>query len=304
MKTPGLSIVIPSYNTARMTLRCCQAVLRSMPDDAEVIVADDGSRDGTAELHQLETPQVRVVRLDINRGFAAAANRGIEAAQGRIILLLNSDTVVETDALHTILASFNADPRLGIAGARLVNPDGTPQWSGGRTPTLKWMIGVVSGAGHLARFFRRAPRSNSGRDIDWVSGAALAFRRDVWKDAGPLDERFLFYCQDIEFCLRAHAAGWRIRIVEDARVIHELGGTIAAGNPLRHDPERLWPDLLTWGKLHYGRSWSAFAQITLTIVAILRIGGRIIRRPLRRDATTAALIRATRRLVRGTRRNE
>lgn len=274
-----------------------------MPDDAEVIVADDGSRDGTAELLAVETPQVRVVRLESNGGFAAAANRGVEAARGRIILLLNSDTVVEADALHTILASFDSNPHLGIAGARLLNADGTAQWSGGRTPKLMWMIGVVSGAGHLARFFRRTTRNNSGRDIDWVSGAALAFRREVWKDAGSLDERFLFYCQDIEFCLRARAAGWQVRIVEDARVMHELGGTIAGDNPLRHDPERLWPDLLTWGTLHYGQSWSVFARIALTIAAILRIGGRIIRRPLRRDATAAALIRATRRLARGTRKN-
>jgi GT2 family glycosyltransferase len=267
-----------------------------MTDDTEIIVADDGSRDGTAELLAVEAPRVRVVRLESNRGFAAAANRGIEAAQGRIILLLNSDTVVESGALRAIVASFDSDSRLGIAGARLVNPDGTPQWSGGRTPTLMWMVGVVSGAGHLARFFRRATRSESGGEIDWVSGAALAFRRDVWKDAGPLDERFLFYCQDIEFCLRAHAAGWQVRIVEDARVMHELGGTVAGDNPLRHDPERLWPDLLTWGKLHYGRGWSVLARIALVMAAYLRIAGRIMRRPFRRDTTTAALLRATRKI--------
>ncbi len=297
MKTSVLSVVIPSYNTARMTLRCCQAVLRSMPVDSEVIVADDGSHDGTAELLAGETPQVRVIRLESNRGFAKAANRGIEAAQGNIILLLNSDTVVEADALHAILASFDSDPQLGVAGAQLLNDDGTPQWSGGRTPTLIWMIGVVSGAGHLSRFFRRAPRSDARKDIDWVSGAALALRRQVWKNAGPLDERFLFYCQDIELCLRARAAGWQVRIIENARVLHELGGTVAGGNPLRHDPERLWPDLLTWGKLHYGRWWSVLARVVLVIVASLRVAGRTIRRPMRRDATTAALIRATRRLV-------
>jgi GT2 family glycosyltransferase len=192
VSTPPLSVVIPSYDTARMTLRCCQAVLRSLPEGAEVIVADDGSGDGTAEILAGEVPQVRVVRHENNRGFAAAANQGIDAANGRIILLLNSDTVVEASALHAILSSFDSDPQLGIAGAQLLNHDGTPQWSGGRTPTLPWMIGVVSGAGHLSRFFRRARRTDARKEIDWVSGAALAFRREVWIDAGPLSERFLF----------------------------------------------------------------------------------------------------------------
>ena len=292
-----LSIVIPSYDTASMTLRCCQAVLASMPDSSEVIVADDGSRDGTAELLAREVPDVRVVRLESNRGFAAAANRGVAAARGRIILLLNSDAVVEAGALRAILAAFHDDPALGVAGARLLNDDGTPQWSGGRAPTLPWMIGVVSGAGQLARFFRGRGREHTRREIDWVSGAAMAFRREVWRDAGPLSERFLFYCQDIDLCLRAHNAGWHIRVIDEARVVHALGATVSAGNPQRHDPERLWPDLLAWGAAAYGKRWAMLARAVLVAVAAARIGWRMRWRPLRRDAATDALVRATRRLI-------
>lgn len=308
---PDLSIVIPSYDTAAMTLRCCRAVLASMPDSSEVIVADDGSTDGTAEVLAREAPEVRVVRLESNRGFAAAANRGVAAAAGRIVLLLNSDAVAEADALGAILAAFDDDPRLGVAGARLLNDDGTPQWSGGRTPTLPWMIGAVSGAGHLSRFFRRSS-DGTRREVDWVSGAAMAFRREVWKDAGPLNERFLFYCQDIEFCLRAKTAGWRVRVIEEARVTHGLGRTILATGRRAHpdaapalsrrepgglDPERLWPDLLTWGTAHHGRRWSMLARPSLVAAAAARIAWRKLRRPLRRDATTDALVRAMRRLA-------
>jgi len=81
------------------------------------------------------------------------------------------------------------------------------------------MIGVVSGVGHFARVFRRGTPGDAGPDIDWLSGAAMAFRREVWTDAGPLNERFRFYCQDIEFCARARDAGWRVHIVPEARVI-------------------------------------------------------------------------------------
>src|SRR5258706_2926432 len=186
---PDLSVVIPTFNTASMTLRCCRAVLAAMPPATEVIVADDGSSDGTAELLGREAPGVTVVRLESNRGFAPAANRGARATHGRIILLLNSDAIVEEGALKAIVAAFDADPTLGVVGARLVNEDGTAQWSGGRTPTLPWMIGVVSGAGRFGRFFRRRPRQDDPMwhrhsclgDGRWVSGPAMAGRRRGWE---------------------------------------------------------------------------------------------------------------------------
>lgn len=260
-----------------------------------MIVADDGSTDETEELLRREVPSVQVVRLESNRGFAAAANRGVSVARGDIILLLNSDAMVSEGALQAIVAAFD-DPILGIAGARLVNEDGTPQWSGGRTPTLLWMIGVVSGAGRFARLFRwnAQHRHFCLCEVAWVSGAAMAFRRDVWDAAGSLDERFRFYCQDIEFCLRARKAGWRVAIVEDARVVHAIGGTIAGDDALRHDPARLWPDLLDWGTAQYGRRWSVVARIVLVTVAWLRVAWSTVFR--RRQ--TAALVRGARSLQR------
>src|SRR6266851_5308145 len=116
-----LSVVIPTFDTAAMTLRCCGAVLASMPDSTEVIVADDGSSDGTADLLAREVPAVQVVRLESNRGFAAAANRGVAAARGRVIVLLNSDALVESGALRALLAACTDDGNAGVAGAQLLN---------------------------------------------------------------------------------------------------------------------------------------------------------------------------------------
>jgi GT2 family glycosyltransferase len=300
---PDLSIVIPTFDTASMTLRCCRSVLASKPASAEVIVVDDGSVDGTADLLAREVPEVEVVRLESNHGFAGAANRGVAVARGSIILLLNSDALIEqsgqANALHSLLTAFDSEPALGVAGAQLVNEDGTLQWSGGPTPTLLWLVGVVSGAGQLARFFRARTQPQGNREVDWVSGAAMAFRRRVWSDAGPLDERFRFYCQDLAFCLRARGAGWRVRVVPEARVIHQIGGTIAGGSALRHDPERLWGDLMAWGSSYYRSPWPFFARFVLTCVAWLRIGWRVLRSPLRCDDTTNALMRAARSLRKG-----
>jgi len=261
-----LSIVIPTFDTAAMTKRCCEAVLASLPADAEVIVVDDGSRDDTASMMP---PRVRVIRLEENRGYAIAANRGVNESAGDIVLLLNSDAIVEAGALDALLRAFDQDPSLGVAGARLLNAGGTPQWSGGRTPTLPWMIGVVSGAGALARVFGAV--SDKPAEVDWVSGAAMAFRREVWDKAGGLSERYRFYCQDIDFCLDARALGWDVRIIEAARVVHAHGATIAPSHPLHYDPEKLWPDLVTWGSAHYSRFWWApRARRILAGVAWLR----------------------------------
>ncbi|HEX3067395.1 MAG TPA: glycosyltransferase, partial [Thermoanaerobaculia bacterium] len=139
------SIVIPTFNTAAMTLACCRAALAAIPAASEVIVVDDGSTDGTHELLRAEVPEVQIVRLDVNRRFAAAANAGVAASKGAIILLLNSDTRIDGDAPGKILEAFAGDAKLGVAGAQLIDADGTPQWSGGPQPTLLWMAVMVSG---------------------------------------------------------------------------------------------------------------------------------------------------------------
>lgn len=291
---PRVSIVIPTYDTAEMTLGTCRSVAASMPESAEIVVADDASTDGTAELLAREMPGVRLVRLATNRGYAPAANAGVRAATGDVILLLNSDAVPRSGAIGRLLDAFDADPRLGIAGAALLNRDETPQWSGGPTPTLAWMIGVVSGAGRFAHLLRRHDGGSAARRVDWVSGAAMAIRREAWGNAGPLDESFRFYCQDIEICARARAAGWRVRIVPEAEVVHGMGATAVGSGELRHDPGKLWCDLLDWGTRYYGATWGTFARPALVAAAWARIGARALRGP---DASAERLRRAVRDLA-------
>ena len=245
--------------------------------DSEVIVVDDGSTDGTSELLHAELPSVTVVRLETNSRFAAAANAGVAKSRGRIVLLLNSDTRVDRDAPAALLRAFADDARLGVAGARLLHPDGASQWSGGPQPTLLWLVVMVSG---IARFLPRRIRSSTGGDVGWVSGAAMAFRRKVWDDAGPLNEAYRFYAQDLDFCVRAGECGWSVRVIEGARVVHDGGATLRRWRDvadLPHDPALLWLDLLTWGRSHYGRFWAATARPMMCIAAALRILARRLR---------------------------
>src|SRR5258708_23866621 len=125
------SIVIPTFNAAAMTLACCRAAIAAAIPQSEVIVVDDASTDETSELLRAEVPEVCILRLKVNSRFGAAANAGVGAAKGAIILLLNSDTRIDRDAPAKLLEAFADDAKLGVAGAQLVDADGTPQRRGG-----------------------------------------------------------------------------------------------------------------------------------------------------------------------------
>jgi len=240
---------------------------------------DDASADGTAAAVGESHPETVVLRNEIALGFTRSANLGLGRAGGAILLLLNSDTEVEPGGLARLVEIFAGEPELGIAGALLHYPDGSPQWSGGREPSLAWFFALASGLPSLlARLplYRRAKPLAFDRPIavDWVTGAAMAFRREVWESVGPLDEGFQFYAQDLDFCLRAKRAGWRTQIRPELKVLHHHGATIgrAAGARGRQHPELLWSDLLRWARKHRGPRWAARAKIALRLGAAARIG--------------------------------
>jgi N-acetylglucosaminyl-diphospho-decaprenol L-rhamnosyltransferase len=264
-----LSVIIPTYDTAEMTLVCCASVMAALPADAEVIVVDDASSDDTARRIGEAFPSVIVLGQAVNRGFSASVNVGVAASRGELVLLLNSDTRIADGTLDAFVRAFEDDARLGVAGAQLIDPDGSLQWSAGPVPTMLWMFVAVSGVAPLARPFRRR-RKNLGGEVGWVSGAAMAFRRRVWESVGPLREDFRFYAQDLDFCVCARREGWSVRLLSDVRVEHRHGATIARGSALPYKPELLWPDLLTWGRGEYGDAWARRARKAMIIAAAVR----------------------------------
>jgi N-acetylglucosaminyl-diphospho-decaprenol L-rhamnosyltransferase len=275
----ALSAVVPTHDTRELTLRCLAALATADPPLAEVIVVDDGSRDGTAAAIAASYPATRLVRHDRPRGFTAAANAGLALAGGDVLLLLNSDTEVAADAPGALVAALAADSSLGIAGAALFYPGGDAQWSGGDAPGPLWLFALASGLPHrlgaLAPWRRLRPVSGHGpRPVAWVTGAAMAIQRAAWEAAGPLDERFVFYAQDLDFCLRARASGWATAVVPAARILHHHGATVSATGRLttaRHDPSLLWADLVRFAAKHGGPPAAARA------VTSLRLGGALQR---------------------------
>jgi GT2 family glycosyltransferase len=283
--TPELSVVVPTYDTRELTLRCCAAIeaasaAPSRSGPVELVVVDDGGSDGTSDAVAAAFPGAKVLRLSRNSGFTVAANHGLRAATGRILVLLNSDTEVEPGGLAALVEAFAASPRLGVAGARLLYPDGTAQWSAGRTPDAAWMLAAASGLpALLARLplYRRARRVESEREtaaISWVTGAALAMRREVWESAGPFDEGFRLYAQDLDLCLRAGALGFGVAVVPGFRLVHHHGATVARDLPLRLDPELFFSDLLRWARKHGGLRFEARLRRATRVGLRLRVFGR------------------------------
>ena len=248
----------------------------SLPSDLEILLVDDGSRDGTADAVASLFPTVRILRNETAQGFTRSANRGLQAAGGEILLLLNSDTEVE--GIDALLARFSEQPKLGIIGAALHYPDGSPQWSGGNEPSLLWLFGLASGIPPLLAklpLYRRA-KPLAQRASAWVTGAALAIRREAWLQVGPLDEQFRLYAQDLDLCVRVRQAGWGIEILPEFRVLHHHGATIGAQESAlgRQNLELLWTDLLRWARKNKGEKWAAQARRALLWGVRLRLAGR------------------------------
>jgi GT2 family glycosyltransferase len=283
-----LSVVVPTHDTRELTLRCLSSIAEAISRGTEVLLVDDGSRDGTAGAVRDRFPPVRVLRHEAARGFTASANAGLRAARGSVLMLLNSDTEADGDALEHLLEAFAADPRLGVASPRLLDPDRSPQWSGGAAPTPGWLFLLASGLpaalDAIPGYRRLRPvRSETAGPLDWVTGAAMAIRRETWDEVGPLDTRFRFYAQDLDFCLRARDAGWRVRLVAEAQVVHVGGATIGrrpgAARRSSH-PGLLWTDLLLWAEKRHGRRWAEAAARRLAWGGHLRLVARGLARPL------------------------
>ncbi len=229
---PAVSAVIVTWNTRDLLVRCLAALDRHAAGHVlEIIVVDNGSGDGTADLLRRERPDVRLVANAENLGYTRANNQGIALARGRYLLLVNADAFLTEAALDRMVAALDADPRVAVVGPRLVFADGTWQrWTAGRAPSLR------TAANHYLFLERLAPASRAfggvylgddtseTRDVDWVSSACLLARADAVGGIGGMDEDLFVYMDDVDLCQRLRDRGWTIRYVPAAQVTHLMGG--------------------------------------------------------------------------------
>ena len=283
MAIPSISVVIPTRDTCELTLRCLASLSQVGAPLAEVIVVDDASSDGTADAVRLGESGVIVVESDGNIGFSRAVNLGAERTTGDLVLVLNSDTEVGEGAFAALAAAFANDRTLGIGGAELIDPDGASQWRAGKWPTMTWLFAQASGLGPiLSRLPGRDIVSSGGAgesgNVDWVTGAAMAVRREVWESRGPFDPGYRFYCQDLDLCFAARQAGWSVEVIPGFSVLHHRGATIsvAAGASGSFHPAHLWSDLVRFAEKREGAQAAARVAAALRAGARLRLAGRAV----------------------------
>ncbi len=231
--TAALDILIVNFNTAA-DLRRCLTSLREAPPQRphHICVLDNASTDGSQAMVRAEFPDVALVALDQNVGFAAANNVGIRRTSAPLILLLNSDTVVPKGALDALVARLESTGA-AAAGPRLVDGQGHPEVSWG--PMLSplgeawqaWRVRQAASPSPSA-CARVARWTTIERDVDWVTGACLLVRRDAATAAGLLDERYFMYEEDVDFCAALRARGGRVLFAPSAEVVHLRGRSFAA----------------------------------------------------------------------------
>jgi GT2 family glycosyltransferase len=238
---PTLSIVVVSYNTAALLRRC----LASLPAatgtvPAEVIVVDNASSDGSADLVAAEFPAVRMLRQPRNTGFADATNQGLQLARGDVLCLLNPDTEAGPSALALLVDWLAAHPAAGVAAPRLLNPDGTTQATGFRFPGIWQVLFDWFPPPHRLPTMRlngRYPASTAPFRIDHPLGACFAVRRAAAVAVGLLDAGYFMYSEEVDWCRRLAAAGWEIWSLPAATVVHHGGAST------RQQPARMFEEL-------------------------------------------------------------
>lgn len=196
----------------------------------EVIVVDNASPDGSAELVRSEFPEVRLIANSENLGYAKGNNQAIQASSGRYILLLNPDTEVPPGALERLVAYLDAHPDTGAVGVRLLNPDGSTQRSCRAFPLPLPLLYEALG---LAVLFPKSRRfaayrmgwfsHNREMEVDQPMGSALALRRQAIQDVGLLDEQFPLFFNEVDWCYRAKQRGWRVAFTPEVSIVHHGG---------------------------------------------------------------------------------
>jgi len=212
-------------------MRCLETLMLELAKlDAEVVVTDNASTDGTVEAVRQQFPKVRVIANDHNPGFGAANNQALEIASGQAVLFLNPDTEMSPGAASTLLRYLAEHPDVGVVGPRLRYPDGIIQSSRRSFPTP--LTGLIESTivqrwfphpGVLDRYYRARFSDDQTQDVDWLVGACLLARRETITAVGGFDERFFMYSEELEWCFRVRQAGWRIVYLPDAEVIHHEG---------------------------------------------------------------------------------
>ena len=226
-----ISVILISYNTAKMSVEALDALFRSQGDfELEVFVVDNASKDDSVTLIHNAYPHITLIENSVNVGFGRANNQVLDLVKGNYVLLLNTDAFVQADTIAKTIQYIETLPNCGVLGVRLVGRDGEQQPSCRYFPTPFNLFAHTLG---LARWFPKLqmvddidwdPSLNSS--CDWVPGCYYLVRKQVIDEVGLFDPRYFLYSEEVDHCFAVKKAGWQVLYFADVPVVH-LGGESA-----------------------------------------------------------------------------
>jgi hypothetical protein len=227
-----LSIIIVNYNVKEFLQNLIHSIYKAAQKITfEIIVIDNASNDGSVEFIKEKFPAVKLFANNKNLGFSKANNIGLKASQGKYILLINPDTLVSEDTFDKMIRFFKDNPEAGLAGCKILNPDGSLQLACRRSFPGPWTsLCKVTGLSSIfpkSRLFARYNLTYLDEDqtyeVDAISGSFMIFTREVFEKVGGLDEQFFMYGEDLDFCYRVQKAGFKVLYVHSTQIIHYKG---------------------------------------------------------------------------------
>lgn len=286
-----LSVIIVSWNAKDYLVKCLHSLIPELVEvDAEIIVVDNFSSDGSSDSIEKTFPAVKLIRNDRNLGFAKANNIGIKASSGEYVCLMNSDIEVKKNCIRCLLEYMDSNTHAGVVGPKTLNIDGTLQRSCFSLPTIWNSLCRVFALDTLfprsrifgTRLLTYWPHDEI-RSVEALNGCFLLVRRKALDEVGLLDEGFFIYGEDLDWCKRFGDSGWKVVFNPQAEAVH-YGGASSSNAPLRFYLEMHKADLQYWRK-HKGL-WGEIAYFFILLLHhTLRVLGyalvSFIKHPLR-----------------------
>ena len=223
-----LSIIIVNYETKNLLEQCLNSIYsENYHFSYEVSVVDNDSKDSSIEMVKKKFPQVKLIENRNNLGFAAANNQALRRSNARYLLLINPDTVVLPDSLNVMMEFMDEHPEAGIAGCKLLNPDYSLQYSCRKFSNFATFFlrgihldSIFPNNTILRKYMMFDWDHNEVREVDWVLGSCMMVRRKAIGQVGRLDENFVLYFEDQDWCYRMWKHGWKVYYVPQAQMIH------------------------------------------------------------------------------------
>lgn len=267
-----IAIALVNWNNRDYLEQCLASIEDAqLSFSYEIVVADNGSTDGSQQMLSERFPYVKIIQNEGNVGVAKGNNQCIQNSSGRYIYILNNDTLVNRESIETMVQFLDDHPEAGAAGGNLLNPDGTFQSSFCSFPTLLEELLIVS---HIGRRLNPHFPSHSGfyptvREVDWISSASILVRRAAIEQIGLVDEEYFVYSDEPDWQYRLWQAGWKVYYLPNVTTIHYGGGSFKPGG---RRYTLVYRGRMLFAHRHYGRL-HCLAQRTMFAVAAL---GRLV----------------------------